>query len=369
MPLPKPLLIVDDESDIRESLHATLSMTGYQVLTAASGEEGLAKAQKDIPDLIILDVMLPHMSGFDVCRKLKSSPATKHIPVILLTALQDVEDKVQGLEAGADDFIPKPFTSQELLARVRAFLRTKYLRDELEASYKKLKELESLRDSLTNMIVHDIRSPLTSILGNMSFIIDELRNGADVPENAKKLLETAALNYRHLMNLIDTFLEVYRMENQQLPLKKTKVSLVKIIETCLSILEPDRRKKEIVFETVFPKEPEPVLLDKKYIQRLLINLLSNSLKFTPRGGKITVAVKTLSAGGQVEVVIEDTGVGIPEENLEKIFQKFFQGKPGRRGQGLGLTFCRMAVEAHGGKIWAERGQKEGSRFIFRLPLS
>ena len=365
------ILIVDDEPDIAESLGVMLSKRGYGTLFAQSGDEGLAKARQERPDLIILDVMMPVMDGFEACRLLKKSPDTRSIPVLLLTAMNQVEDKVKGLEAGADDFVTKPFNDAELRARVEAFLRTKKLRDELEASYKKLKELEQMRDSLTGMIVHDLKAPITAITGGIGVVIDHIEKDVTCPAAIKKLAANAHSSAKRLVGLIQDILDVSRMEDTKLPLNKKPSDLAEIARRCVQTLEPLAAQSEVRLTYVGETGPFLSDVDAGLIERVVANIVSNSIKFTPVKGTVRVSTRSLAKMRQVEIAVEDSGIGIPKEHLEKIFDKFFQStghEVSRKGQGLGLAFCRMAVEAHEGKIWAESSPGKGSRFVVRLPF-
>ncbi|MBI4248666.1 MAG: response regulator [Elusimicrobia bacterium] len=364
------ILIVDDEFDLVEGMEALLASHGYGVATALSGAEGLAAAQEHAPDLILLDVMMPQMGGIEVCRRLKAISALREVPVLLITALHGTSDKVAGLDAGADDFITKPFEQAELLAKVRAFLRTKSLRDELENSYNKLRELENLRDFLIHTIIHDLSGPLTAIQASLAFLQDdaESEKGEISREDARKFLRTASQNCEQMTQLTDAILEVNRLELDKPALKQAPVDLMHLARACLERMEPRRKQVNVAFLTRFPAALPPVPADEALLGRVLINLLTNSLKFTRPPGSITVCLREVPGEGQVECAIQDTGMGIPTENLEKIFDKFFQGRGSRRGFGLGLAFCKLAVEAHGGKIWAESETGAGSRFVFRLPM-
>jgi len=367
------LLLVDDEPDILESLEAMLSSKGYKIVTARNGEECLALMEKERPDLVLLDIMMPRLDGFEVCRRIKDSPATANVPVLLLTAMRETSDKVKGLDAGADDFISKPFKDAEVHARVRAFLRTKRLHDELEENYKKLKELENLRDSLTHMIIHDLKSPLSIVIGNVE-IAQDIAGGKNLyaGKTIKDFLSTAQLSSALMMNLINDLLDVSRLEQKKLPLKKAPCDVAALADSCLKDLEPLRIKNNISFNKEYSPGMPQISLDETIIRRVLLNLLTNSLKFSENGGVITVLLRTLPEQNLLECSVQDTGMGIPKQYLKRIFEKFFQGnkmETTRKGQGLGLTFCRMAVETHGGDIWAESELGKGSKFIFRIPIS
>lgn len=361
------VLVIDDEADIVESLQVMLRKRGFEALCAADGASGLLLAQREKPDLILCDVMMPAMNGFEVCRQLKASSETNAIPVLLLTALNQMDDKIKGLDAGADDFITKPFNDSELRARVTAFLRSKQLHDELDASYRRLQELEQMRDALTGMIVHDLKAPLTAITGGLGIFIDYLGKESLVPADIQKLVRNAFSSSKRLVGLIQDILDVSRMEQSQLPLKKSPTDLKAMVEQAVQMLSPAADNAKVALAMALPAGDVHATVDGSLIERVLVNLISNSLKFTPPGGKIAVS---LTPAPDLRICVSDTGIGVPKEHLEKIFDKFFQSsghEVSRKGQGLGLAFCRMAVESHGGKIWVESEQGKGSRFFVTLP--
>jgi len=364
---PPVVLVVDDEPFILKNIEIMLTSKGCRVLTAGTGGEGLSKAIQEHPDVVLLDLMLPDLDGFEVCRRIKAEPTLRHTPVLMLTALTDVFSKVKGLDAGADDFISKPFNEGELRARVWAFLRTKRLHDELDESYRRLKELEELRDSLTHMIMHDLVAPLTAIQIGVEAVLEKFAAKLPTNETHERMLRTAHEGCRRLMDMLRDVLSVSRLEEKKLPLTLEDVDIRELVERCIHIVEPTRAIAQVAIATEFSPKLPIVKCDSSLIGRVVLNLVSNSLKFTDTGGTVTVAAAAV--GEEVEVQVRDTGLGIPPENLEKVFDKFFQGgnsHAARKGQGLGLAFCRLAIEAHGGRIWVESETGKGSRFIFRL---
>ena len=234
------ILVVDDEPFILKNIELLLQARGYTVLTAATGKDGLETALKERPDVVLLDVMLPDVEGYDICRKIKNEPTTRHIPVLMLTALNDVFSKVKGLDAGADDFISKPFNEGELRARVRAFLRTKRLHDELDNSYRRLKELEELRDSLTHMIMHDLVAPLTAIQIGVEAVLEKFAAKLPTNETHERMLRTAHEGCRRLMDMLRDVLSVSRLEEKKLPLTLEDVDIRELVERCIHIVEPTR---------------------------------------------------------------------------------------------------------------------------------
>lgn len=362
------VLVVDDEPSILSNLELLLMSRGCAVLTAATGEEGVRIAISERPDVILLDLMLPDVDGYEVCRRIKQEPSMRHVPVLMLTAVNDVMSKVKGLDAGADDFIAKPFNEGELRARLRAFLRTKRLHDELDDSYRRLKELEDLRDSLTHMIMHDLVAPLTAIQIGVEAVLDKVAKKSPLADVHERMLKNAHDGCRRLMDMLRDVLSVSRLEENKLPLSREKIDLPALVKNCTALLEPMRELNGVTIRTDIPAGLPPISADASLLGRVIVNLIVNSLKFTEKEG--TVNVSAAAKEGGVEISVSDSGLGIAPEDLERIFSKFYQGgteHSARKGQGLGLAFCRLAVEAHGGRIWAESEPGKGSRFVLRLP--
>jgi two-component system sensor histidine kinase/response regulator len=362
------ILCVDDDPMNLALLEAVLVPQGYETILVESYGAALESTSADPPDLILLDVKMPGVSGYEICKKLKTSSATKSIPVILITSLSGTEERIKGIDAGADDFISKPFDKNELLARVRSLLKIKALHDELESSYGKLKDLERLKDNLTHMIVHDMNNPLAILYGNLKLIEMSAGNSFSDEQNSK--LKAAFRSMGVLQGMIADLLDIIMMEECKMTLKYEGFSLKDVIAGVIdqAKVESDLQDKVLVMEAV-EGLPE-VSADLKLIKRVIGNLVNNAINFTPAKGTITVKAAHNGLGGDLSVQVKDTGDGIPKEYLYKIFDKFSQmkTKQARIGHGLGLTFCKMAVEAHGGKIWAESEIGKGSVFCFTLPL-
>jgi signal transduction histidine kinase len=364
------ILIIDDEPDILENLEAMLTRKGFHVSASSGGEEGLALFHQEQPDLVLLDVMMPEIDGIEVCSKIKKNPDTNHIPILLLTALNQVEDKVRGLGAGADDFVVKPFDEAELEARIRAFLRAKELHDQLDQSNRKQKELERLKDSLIDMIVHDLKSPLTSVKGGISMILECLKRKVDFDDTHTKIMENADYGCERILNLIQSLLDISKMEDNQLPVRKTNVNLKELIRHAIAVNAAAYQKEGVKIDVEVKDNVPSLPLDEDLMLRILGNLLANALKFSPSKGRVLLFANKKDPG-TVICGIEDSGPGVPKNKLERIFDKFYQVQDqdqARKGHGLGLTFCKMAVERQGGKIWAESEVGHGTRFIMQFPM-
>lgn len=361
------ILCVDDEPKNLKLAADLLQLWGYDVVTAGDGEAALEVLQTTKPDLILLDVMMPKLDGYEVCRRIKSAKETQFIPVVMLTALSEKEDRIKGIEADADDFISKPFDKEELKARVKSLLRIKSLHDKLEESYETLKHLESLKDSLTHMIVHDLNNPLTGIMCNLQLLQMEI--GKTLGDEQRNSLEIALLSSEDMKRMIENLLDINKMEEGKIKLRCEDFKLDKAAGEVVERMQVTARweNKSILLKA--GEQLPDIYADKELVKRVIANLINNALKHIPQKGTIQVKLAFKSDEHVFYVQVEDNGEGIPKEYLEKVFDKFVQveDKKARMGRGLGLTFCKMAVEAHGGKIWVESDMGKGSVFTFTLP--
>jgi signal transduction histidine kinase len=374
---PSSILVVDDDPRNVRLLESILRSQGYEITSAGNGEEALRRVEAGAPDLVLLDVMMPKMSGFELCRRLKGRYETRLLPIIMITALNALEDKVQALELGADDFLSKPINKVELLAKVRAVLRVKALQDEvvrqkreLEASNQELFRTQRYKESLTQMIVHDLKNPLASIMGNIQLV--EAQKGTLPPGRLEELLRRASDSAGQLMRMILNILHIGRMEEQRMPLRLEAVSLRPVAQEVLDEMASIAQRDGVRLTNTVPADLPAPMADRELVGRILSNLVSNALKHTPPGGEARVEARI--DGGTVVLEVSDTGQGIPEDLQPHLFEKFVTGEEqhGRRriyDSGLGLTFCRLAVDCHGGRIWLASRPGAGTQVFVALPLS
>ena len=377
------ILVVEDSPTNRELLIYRLEQHGYTVDIAANGRRALEKMAEASFDLVLLDVMMPEMDGYEVLHLMKADPNWRHIPVIMISALDEIDSIVRCIEMGAEDYLPKPFNPVLLKARVSACLEKKRLRDQevhfheqqmelfkqLEANYQRLQELESLRDSLTGMIVHDLRTPLTSLLTGLQTV--ELLG--DLNEDQTEFLGVSIQGGHTLLSMINDLLDISKMEAGSLTLDYKDLAPADLVERALKQVGALAEYKRITLVADSATAPSALPADEEKLLRILINLLGNSIKFTPDGGTITVSARPAEDANAVLFSVADTGEGIPKEAFQKIFEKFGQVETRKSGRkmstGLGLTFCKMTVEAHGGRIWVESELGQGSTFLFTIPLT
>ena len=357
------LLVVDDVVTNIDILLETLGKD-YAIRIATNGADALDSVKEARPDLILLDVMMPCMDGFEVCRHLKDDPTTCNIPIIFITALNEAKNKIKGFSAGCVDYVTKPFQPDEIRARVVTHLELCRAKRELQQSYDKLRETETQRDGLVQMIVHDMRSPMFAILGNL-----EMAEMEPLPKGATACIDSALSATGMLMEMISNLLDVGKMEAGKMTLDFSAVDISDLAGETIRMLEPLRGQRKL---TLTSPEKIEIKGDTNLIRRVLQNLISNALKFTDKDkGIITVFIE-IATKDKTRVSVVDNGNGIPLEYREKVFDKFCQVAEHKQSKGystgLGLTFCKLAVEAHGGKIGLESEMGGGSTFWFELPL-
>jgi signal transduction histidine kinase len=358
------ILVVDDTVANLELIASMLGEQGFEVRPVTNGRLALQAVEHAPPDLILLDVNMPEMDGYAVCRALKQKAAARDVPVIFLTALNETSDKVKAFEAGGVDYVTKPFQFEEVLARVRAHVGLRRAQVDLAASYERLRSLEKLRDDLVHMVVHDMRSPLGVLLGRLELLRKRL--GPALADDAAKQLVAASAAAAGLNRMANELLDVSRLEAGQLPLSRQSSDLAQVARDVAASLAALDRSRAIDVEA-----PERALanVDEVLVRRVLENLVSNGVKHTPAGSRLTIAVAPHAGGTRLSV--QDQGPGVPAEARERIFEKFgtVEARQNRsyHSAGLGLAFCRLAVEAHGGRIGVEAPAGGGSRFWFELP--
>ena len=353
------ILIVDDDSSARQTAEMLLIPEGYQMSFAVSGPDALAQLSELKPDVILLDVMMPGMDGYEVCRRLKAAAAWRHIPVILVTALDTKENLALGLEAGADDFVSKPVNKLELRARVRSMLRIKQRHDDLE-------RLLRLREDLSNMIMHDMRSPLTA----MALYLDLLEKES-LSEQGQNNLKTLRSQANRLNSFITDMLVMTKLEQGKLVLYETNIEMKALLTTVYQNYLPLAESRDLKFNLELPDEPLPWKGDANLWQRVLDNLISNALKFSLPGGTVTLRLQPAPANGSRHFCLQvvDEGPGVPPDYREMVFDKFQIASVRRRDvtqMGLGLAFCKLVVEAHRGRIFITENHPQGAIFNVEL---
>jgi len=353
-----------------------LTRQGYTVSTAENGRQALEMMHESAFDLVLLDIMMPEMDGFEVLKRLKSDDRLEHIPVIMISAMSEIDSAVRCIELGAEDYLPKPFDPVLLRARTVACLERKRAHDredrftkELQESYRRSQELERMRDDLTNMIVHDLRTPLTSVITGLQ----TMEVMGELDETQRELLNITLVGGQTLLGMVNDLLDISKMEDGSLQIETKEIAPGDLIDTAVRQVYSLASSKNLKLVTEIAPLIPSLVADNDKLLRTLVNLLSNAIKFTPTGGKVTVAACISEDGKSLQFSVRDTGEGIPPDAFGRIFEKFGQVETRTAGRkhstGLGLTFCKLVAEAHGGSIWVESKMGDGSTFTFTIPLN
>lgn len=353
------ILIVDDIPANLKLLGNVLKCAGYKVRPVTSGKLALQVAEREKPDLILLDVMMPGMDGYEVCRQLKENPDLRDIPVIYISALNDTKDIVKAFTSGGVDYITKPFQAEEVIARVSTHLQIQQQRKDLQI-------LNATKDKFFSIISHDLRSPFTSFLGLTSLMKDDLKtmSSTEIEEMAGWLNKSAS----NIFGLLENLLEWSLMQRGITSFNPESFLLSDKISGCMELSKDAALKKEIQCFINIPVDME-VYADAHMFETVIRNLVTNAVKFTPKGGRITLSSR-MAENNTILVSIQDTGTGIHKDLIGKLFQLDEQtGRKGTDGEpstGLGLIICKDFVEKNGGTIRVESEEGKGSIFSFTL---
>jgi len=360
------ILVVEDDEISRTLISDWLSAYGHQVTQVPDGFEALAAVEKEMPDVILLDVMMPGMDGFTVCERLKANPASAAVPVLLLTALDERQDRLRGIRAGANDFLTKPLDLPDVLLRVRNAVRLTHLHNEVVEKFHIICHEQRMRESLLHMIVHDLRTPLAGLDGFLQLL--QMSAGAKLDERPAHYLKQALHATNKLAYQIDLLLDIHRLEQGKMPVNVAPHDVAQLVQNAIEPLRPIFGNRR--FQLDLPGQPLNAAADSGLLSRVLVNILGNAVAFTsPTEGEIHVRVVTMEDHVRIEVA--DNGPGIDPAVQEAIFEKFFQvGEHVRsRSSGLGLAFCKLAMDAQHGRIGVTSQPGSGSRFWFEVPAA
>ena len=364
------LLVVDDAPAHLKLLAHALEESGFEVETASGGVQALAAAARHPPDLILLDIDMPELDGFETCRRLKAQERFAATPVIFLSGLSDVAQRLTAFAAGGVDFVSKPFDIAEVRARVATHLELERLRRvaehnsrELAASLSKLRELEHFRHDLVHMVAHDMRSPLMAVSGYLELLDLE---GERLAEDHREFVAQALDGARTLVRMIDAMLDTDRLEVGKLVLELADRDLRAIIDLAIAALGPASARRVAI---EIPASGRVVVhADGEILRRVIANLVANALRSSADGDQVRLVASSDGAIARLEV--HDKGPAISEEFRGRVFEKYAKRagdrSRDRRAVGLGLPFCRLAIEAHGGRIGFDTGEA-GTTFWIELP--
>ena len=380
------VILADDNADMRDYVSRLLSAR-YDVEAVADGVAALAAARRHRPDLILADVMMPSLDGFGLLRELRGDGDLSAVPIVLLSARAGEEARVEGWTAGADDYLVKPFSARELLARVESHLKLARVRGDAEAALRdhrralqlslaseqraraEAQRANRMKDEFLTMLSHELRTPLNAILGWAQILAgrddvppDQLRHGLAIVER----------NARAQVHLIEDLLDVSRITEGKLRLDVKPLALGDVVTAALSTVRPAAEAKQIKIQTLVDRDGDHVNGDPARLQQVVWNLLSNAVKFTPKGGHIEVILRRVDS--RVMLTVSDNGDGIAPDFLPYVFDRFRQADqtPTRSfgGLGLGLAIVKHLVELHGGTVQAQSaGKGHGTSFVVELPVS
>lgn len=355
------ILVVDDVSKNLQVVGTLLRKEGYRIVPATSGAQALERVRAETPDLILLDLMMPDMDGLEVCRRLKADALTQPVPVIFLTASNEMEHLVQGFEVGAVDYITKPFNPPELLARVQTHLELKHARQ-------RLREMNEEKNEFMGIAAHDLRSPLNAIQGYSEMFLEESDLGRQEQEDLVRRIRDGA---RRMAEMVQNLLDANRIERGEMQLHLAPTDLAPLLN---SVIETQRARALAKQQTVYHESESSaavVQLDPGVTVQVLENLVSNAVKYSPTGTDIFVRLKKCPHSARVEV--QDQGPGLSAEDQKKLFGKFarLSAKPtgGEHSTGLGLSIVKKMVEAMNGKVWCESELGHGATFIVEFPTT
>ncbi len=353
------ILIVDDVPANLKILGEILKLEGYKVRPVPNGILALQVIEKEIPDLILLDIMMPEIDGYEVCKRLRENPRFADIPVIFISALNETQNIVKALKVGGVDYVTKPFQAEEVLARVATHLK-------INQQQKELQKLNAEKDKLFSIISHDLRGPLGGFMNYTELMIDDSMEftEADIKEMAIELNISA----KNIYNLLDNLLNWAKLQRNQIIIEKKIHILSQIINENLDVIFELAKNKSIDLIIDIDKNIE-IETDANMLLTVIRNLISNAIKFTPSGGKITV--KNYFEGDEIVICVNDTGIGMSAEIIENLFtinkKSNRLGTGGEASTGLGLILCKDFIEKLDGRIWVESEINIGSSFRFSLP--
>lgn len=366
------ILVVDDNAQNRALAKETLEDEGYEVDLAARGEDALRMFEKSPPDCVLLDIRMPGLDGTATCSLLRAMPGGADVPIVFLTALRDVETFDKAMAAGGDDFLTKPVKPGELVVRVQAALKVRRLSHELREQYELVRHqrdallrLQLQKERLSAFVVHDLKNPVNS----MDLHAQLLLRNKELPPAARESVLRIRDEARALLRLILNLLDISKAEEEQL---SPAIATVDLPTLAIAVCDAfSMKSKDAQVTLAHALEATGVRADPDILRRVLENLVDNALRHAPKGSTVTLG--STRSGDHVQIRVRDFGKGVPAELHERVFERFVQVEPEnqgltRTGRGLGLSFCKLAVEAHGGRIWLEDGSP-GAIFCVELPAA
>jgi two-component system sensor histidine kinase/response regulator len=356
------VLVIDDEESMRDSCHQVLTKEGYRVETAVDAESGLRKVRELSPDIVLVDLKMPRMSGTAVLKEITAIDPT--IVAVVITGYATVESAVEAMKSGAYDFLPKPFTPDELRIVTKRGLEKRRMSAEMEALRK---ENEMMRENFVTVVTHEMRAPLVAVEQYLEVMLEEM--AGNVTPKQKEILDHSRKRVDWLLTLVNEWLSMSRIQRGKIVESLKTVTLRELLEESAALVKPQADEKGIDIKVGVAEGIEHIEGDKDALSHVFMNLVSNAVKYNHDEG--SVRVTAIDKGDGIAVEVEDTGIGIPEGSLPFIFDEFFRAKTdeGRcvPGTGLGLTIVKRIVEAHRGHVSVKSVVGQGSTFTVFLP--
>ncbi|MEX2574454.1 MAG: hybrid sensor histidine kinase/response regulator [Balneolaceae bacterium] len=360
------ILIVDDAPENIQLLSRLLSKRDYRIAVASDGEKGISTARKVNPDLILLDIIMPDINGYSICRKLKEDPDLWEIPVIFISGRSEQQDIITGFRLGGADYITKPFNADELLARIETHLKIKKYRDFILVQKRELETLVATQDKLYSVIAHDLKASLDGILLLTEYIKDDVGKTSEI-ESVQKSLTIITQSARSTSQMLDNLLKWCRIQLGEIRPSFRTLDLQECLRSCISIYTSYAAQKDIGIN--LDSRAVTISGDHNMLSVLFRNLISNAIKYSNRGGDIVIGLSEIE--NEVLVSVMDDGIGIPDDLKSRLFDP--DDRPTRLGTdkeqstGLGLLLCKDVARMHGGELTVDSEQGRGATFLVRLP--
>ncbi len=362
------ILLVDDDRATRMLIHNVLKANGFEVQEAASGEEAVKLLPTVNPDIVLLDVLMEGMNGFEACPALKKLPGMKDVPIIFLTGRSDTKAVLEGFKAGASDYITKPFRPPEALARIRTHLKVRELIQKQRQTMGDLEKANTAKNKMMSVVSHDLKNPIGAIRGLAEF----LQGGSfgALSEEQHEMVRSIHSAADAMFGLVKDLLDVSLMDNDAISLNFIETDFCSLVIDAVNLHQVSAEKKQITIAYVGPEISPLIVCDRTQARRVLDNLVTNALKFSPSG--TTVSVELQVSGEEYMLNVCDQGPGVPEDEKDKLFKHLGRtsNRPtgGEQSTGLGLAICKKIIEAHGGTIGFENQPKGGARFFATFPF-
>lgn len=347
----RPRILIAEDDPLSASLFRQLLEEDYVCVHVLTGMDAWKAAKEQNFNLFLLDVMMPEMDGLELCRRLRAQERTSEVPIVMVTARGQTEDIVSGFDAGANDYVLKPVDPPVLMARVQTLLR--------------MDQLQRQRQEITTMLSHDLKNSLNLILGASSILNEQLRLNQPEGLNYEAFLSTIRSNVERMTAMINNQLTLAKLESKRFPFTPVQFNPQEIVDQLLDDAFVIAKTKNVEVTAVSENLPDQIRADKETLARALSNLIFNAVKFTPSGGKVWISFS--GENGQFLCRVEDTGPGIKEDMLPRIFNRYERSIEDGGGTGLGLTITKLVAQGHGGDVIGENRAEGGTRFTFWIP--